>query len=251
MAKSIFRRLSLAGVLAAGLATMPAYGDFIINTSGTTSGPVTGQADFHVVSNTVLDITLTNTSAVAAIAQLLEGLNFTLTGSTLHGTILSVNPTADGSGNHFMDCTGKSHGDACTPVNTFVDHHPPSPTTVLAPYGWTDSSTSLLAGGGSWKPAAIINGTSLIDEDGLGDAAHNDYLMGPVTFVLQGANLLSLTNVSNVTFQWGTQSGDTTTGTLCTDCKGDSSPVPETSSVLLLGTVSGLLVPLFRRFRKS
>ena len=32
---------------------------------------------------------------------------------------------------------------------------------------------------------------------------------------------------------------------------GNNSTVPETSSVLLLGTVSGLLVPLFRRFRKA
>jgi hypothetical protein len=32
---------------------------------------------------------------------------------------------------------------------------------------------------------------------------------------------------------------------------GGQSPVPETSSLLLLGTVSGLLIPLFRRFRKA
>src|SRR5579862_8807394 len=186
------------GLIAAGLvAATVAHADATFNftTSGTTTGgSVSGTADFDVGTSTMTLVLTNTTSTVDAIARVLDGFNFTATGGS--GLALtSVSATG------FEDCTGTS----CTSVGTFHDYH--NNVDLTSPYGWTYSAPLLSAGSGSYKPAGIVN-TSVTVADGIPNTQHNDYLMGPVTFTFSFTT--APTNISAVTFLWGTTPESTT-----------------------------------------
>jgi hypothetical protein len=211
-------RRSVLAALVLALAAPPAMADFIFTstTTGTTSGgSVSGTATFKLVGSTFEVILANTTGSVDDIAQVLDGLAFTLVG----GSGLSLSSV---SATGFEDCTSGT----CTSVGTFHDYH--AGTDLNSPYGWSLAAGLLSAGNGSYKPGGIVNG-SVTGSDGIPNTQHNDYLLGPVEFDFSFTT--APTGVSSATFYWGT-TPETTSGT--PPGSGDQ-PVPEPASLALVG----------------
>jgi hypothetical protein len=223
----------LTGVSVLLLAGTLAHADVTFTTTGTTSGgSVKGTAKF-VIGASQMTLTLTNTTTtVASIAQVLDGLDFTLTG----GSGLSLNNV---SATAFEDCSSGT----CTTDGSFEDHTPPPPdTTLTSPFNWQLSGAySLYAGNGSFKPAGIVN-SSVTGSGGIPNAPHNDYLLGPVTFTFDFQ--AAPTDVTAATFYWGTEP-ESTRGTE------QIIPTPEPGALVLLGTAVLSLGLGLRKRRQS
>jgi hypothetical protein len=96
----------------------------------------------------------------------------------------------------------------------------------------------LSAGNASWKPYGIVNNNVTADTDGIKNAQHNPYLLGPVTFAFTLDELNGVVpDVTEATFYFGTEP-DTITGT----------PIPEPGTLTLLGGGLLLILGLSRRF---
>jgi hypothetical protein len=239
--------MGFALLVAAGL---PARADWTFTSGTTTSGSetVSATATFKIVNSTTVDLILANDSTIADIGQVLDALAFTVVGSPNSLTLASITPTTTtlngaktaGVTGGFIDCaTSTKKINNCHSVATFEDQK--SGTTLGSPYDWTLSGSYLAAAGaGSYKPGGIVNTGIEGNLDGLRNLEHNDYLNGPVTFQFTDAdNTSAITNITGVTFYWGT-TPDKTTGT-CTagDCSGITrgSPVPEPTSVALFAGI--------------
>jgi hypothetical protein len=202
------------------------YSDDKSNTAG-------GTAVFSA-SGGILTIKITNTTGtVNDQSDVITGLSFALTG----GSGVSLSST---SATGFEDCSDSS---SCQSVAVWDDDHNGSPPG--ATYLWGYSSPQLAAGGGSWKPGGIVN-SSITEGGSIGNAQHNDYLMGPVTFSFTYTG--TITNVGSVSFHWGTGS-DTSAGTCTGGCgvDGIQSATPEPASIVLLSGVLFLTVGTIRR----
>jgi PEP-CTERM motif len=208
-------RRSVLAALVLGLAAPPAMADFIFNTGGTTSGgSVSGTADFKIVGST-LELILTNTSVSETnVAQVLDGLAFTLVG----GSVVALTGVSAAG---FVDCTTGT----CLSVSTFHDYS--DGTDLVSPYDWAFAGGLLSAGSGSFKPAGIVNG-GVTPTASIPSTQHNDFLLGSVEFDF---SFTGAPTVTGATFYWGTQP-ETTTGT--PPGVGDQ-PVPEPASLALVG----------------
>jgi hypothetical protein len=230
MSKSWLRHaVATLGTLA--LLSAPAYAGSITYsvTNGGPGNDDTASAAFTWGSG-VLDITLTNTGDVTSIANILDGLAFTTTGGS-NFTVTGV--TASGV-------------ETCT-TGTCVS------TTGTSPFGWTLAGTStkdLFAGGGSFKPYGIVNSAMDANLDGLKNAQHNPYLLGPVLFAISYTG--DLTAITSAKFYFGT-GPDIVTGGGDGGSGGSGgqggSAVPEPASMFLLGT--GLCAAAMRFRRKK
>jgi hypothetical protein len=174
--------------------------EFVLPTGSTQSGnPVSAEADITTGAGTI-SLTLKNlTVNPKTVAQNLSAFFLTLNGAPGSNSLSSMSGSQidiDGSG------------------NATADAHP----TVTS--GWVESSSGdtlkldVLAGSGHAGPADTIvgaPGTSGLygNADGsiASNPAHNPFINQVATFTFSAANVTATTNITGVTFQFGTTDG--------------------------------------------
>ncbi len=238
-------RLILATLVLA-LLTGQAFADQIFSFSGTTTGGLAAgaTADFSNFTASGFDLTLTNTSNVQQIGQTLTGIAFHLSSTPGGLSLGTVTPAS------IWNCgnTGCTAGSGSSPYYWGTSKSSGSTIALEAGTG---------AGGTQWHPYEIVNNSIFASctgtvahpkkcLDGLGNAQHNPYLMGPVKFHINLSGYTGSTIIpGNVTFYFNTNgengSGGCTGG--CTPTR--KTPEPGAMPLLAAGLVS--VAALFRR----
>ena len=187
---------------------------FEFSGSGNAGGVPTSADVIFTINSNDLVIELANTGGpgqVQDIGSELTGLAFQLSGGSPSVNDASLSGSAGGG----IDCSSGT----CVPV-----------TLPASPYGWTFSGSAtyaLDAGGGSWKPEAIVNHNIAV-ADGVANAQHNPLLLGPVIYTIDFTGAAP-TDVTNVVFHFGT--GNVTDRGF----GGPQDPSPEPSTAGLMG----------------
>ena len=179
--------------------------------------PENAQATFKIDANTIV-IDLLNTAGpgqLGGISSTLSGVTFKLTGGAADDLVI-LSATAAGA----VNCVG---GPVVCPAA-------PLPS---APFGWSltlsNGTYALLAGGGSLKPYALVNGNVVGNTDGMKNGPHNPYLLGPSSFTISFAGTAP-TGIQSSVFYFGTNPADRLPGVP------DSPGVPEPASLVLVGS---------------
>jgi hypothetical protein len=225
--KTLVRGLLVVSVVA--LSTMLASAATVSFTGSGTNGdgnPVGGQADFTTSANTVT-LDLINTllrSQTEDAGQLLTDLQFTLsnvstgTASITSGTgtlaeIADNGTFTTSSGNVDWSLSPTASGNS-----TFTLDFNPGATKAIIGNG----------GSGNFSGNGSING----------NPGHNPFTLGTAHFVLNIPGVTSSTTISATSFSFGTDHE--------TNIPGGGSPIPEPSTLLVLGG-SLLAVVLYRK----
>lgn len=193
--------------------------------SSTSGGAVDAKATF-TTGNGTLAIELTNLLANPTdVAELISGLDFTLTNGATSGTLASSSAqqiTINGDGSYTLGSTGSTGWGLNDNVNgglqlDALGYSGPA-DLIIGPGPYTDANSSIS-----------------------GNKPHNPFLNGSATFLLNIAGVTVNTDISSATFFFGTTSG--------VDVDGAPQPpvVPEPSGLFLLGTGMIFLVLICRR----
>jgi hypothetical protein len=215
------------------LAAAPAKADIVTTFDGSGTSASDGRVQdgevvFDINQGTkTITVTLknTDTATIGGISQTLVGVTWAFDAGNAPGTLtLSTTATAAGA----VNCTTSAN--PCT-----------SATVPSGTFGWgldagsgpgsvSVTTPNLFAGDGSGKPNGIV--TTNIDgsSDGLSNAQHNNYLVGPVTFTFTYTG--TVTSIDSANLYFGTSGEHQSGGSGTTQ-----STTPEPASFLLLGTV--------------
>jgi hypothetical protein len=209
------------------LAVRPAEADIWTASGSGSDGALNAQANF-TISNGQIQVTITNLLAPAtiiSIGQSVSDLSFTISNSP--GT--DTSNTAAGQLVNFDDSSHQVTAAAGTP-----DRWISSSTGGFSISG----DTILLEAIGHGQPTELILPSDVGGRYPSGNSSldvHSPDIDGPATFTLNLTGVKSTTTISNVEFSFGTGPDTTLSGTE------SSSPVPEPSSILLLGSVTCLI----------
>ena len=215
--------LGLASLVPSAHATSITY-----TSSGTGSdGSLAASAAF-VTSSGQLQITLANllsASVIRSAGQALSDISFTLSNAPgTAGTMTATGQLGNVTGGVVTYTTG-------SPVRFLGEG--PAPPNGSGTFSIT-GNTLLLESLGGGQPSQMIipsmaNGGTYANVNG-GFGNFDPYTIGPATFTLALSGVTSSTTISNVNFSFGTGPDTTLPGTPSTP------PVPEPSSLLMLGT---------------
>lgn len=244
--RSMVSAASLALLAAAWASPAQANAITYVGSGTGSDGALSASAAFTTKAGEI-DITLTNTLALTSfvsVGQTVSDLSFTLNNSP--GTIGTL--TATGTEIDIAHSGGA--------VTAAMAGEPQSPGRFIGVGGGSfsvvgDTITLEAIGGG--QPTELItpfeSGSSFPDTNP-GIDAHNPYTNGPVTFALDFAGITAMTNVTAVTFSFGT--GPDTFISGCnsdiTSCVPHIVPEPLTLSLFGAGLVG---VAALRRRKKA
>lgn len=225
----------IAAPLALALGTSPAGATSITYTSSGsgTDGALSAQAVFTTGAG-VVEVTLTNTlsaSSIISVGQTISDLSFTLS-------------NAPGA----LGMTSASGQQATVSGSGLVTYTSGSPDRFLSNTNggfMISGNTITLEAIGGGQPneliaPAIANGSTYASTN-KGFSVHSPYTIGPGTFTLNLAGVTADTTITATTFSFGTSPDTFLPGTT------GAPPVPEPSSLLLLGTGALSVAAVLRR----
>lgn len=238
------KTLVAAGVVMT-LGASTAFADFaptLFETSGTSETlGVSANAVISDAGNT-LTITLTNTSDVTANGQVLTNFEFDIIDGVTY-TLDSVSASGTAS------CTGTGASTTCTQDS-------PSKESGLDQWGiLADFGGSTVLGAGfkngntfDYSPFGIVNTSILTDgHDGL--STKQPFLLGPVTFSITTNQTLTLADLTNIQFSFGTVPSLTPVTSTGGPFTSGQMPEPSSSALALLGV--GMIGVTFMMRRRS
>lgn len=224
--------------------------NFVFTTSaGQTEGaslPVNVTADFNLLNNTTLIVTLDNLETnPTADDQALSDFSFSIAGNlgvtNISSSAHTIYINGQTAGDYSLSTTSSSSG-----WNTSYTN---AATTNISLCDLSQTANNCAGGGGSWPADALIGGpdsnNAYSNANGsITNGAHNPFLSQTVTFTITGTNIPSGATlssiISDVVFSFGTTSGETAAGTYDPNASGQS-VTPEPSAFWLLFAGAGLM----------
>lgn len=242
------RLFGTLSALAMVLIAAPAYASIIgiFSVSGANQNAIVA----FDVTGTTFRVGVVNTGGpgqVDEIAAMISGVDFTFTGG---GTLNSASLSGTAAG--AVDCT--ANVPTCAPIPVPANQPGAAFGAPVANGGWTNTAAGLFAGAGSFKPLSVANNNITGDTDGVPNAQHNPYLIGPVIFSMSFTGNITAVTAADIYFGTGPL---ILPGSSCPACPTPfvappPPPAPEPGSMMLLGSgLFGFAAMLRRRARKS
>ena len=216
---------AVALALWGGTAAADTIYQFETGVNGNVNQSATATFDFS--SPTSFTLTLANTGTIVDIASVLDDFSFVIDGG--FDTVTNSSITDQGQ----VDCTNST--------NKVADCSVDSSLTGTGFWSTTSNGTTgdvLLVAGQGEHPYGIVNSSIFANAnlDGLRNAEHNPYLLGPATFTFTLTGVTDIPSISDVVFSFGTQPAYIS-GVPVPESPPDVPPgtVPEPATLLLLG----------------